>query len=146
MANVYPYFSYTGNPTSISLDYALFKSTSTVVQDGANSYSNLFDALVDTFLSAIEGLGYSNIPIIITESGWPSAGADVATIDNAQTYNNNLIKHVLSTAGTPKRPGSSIETYVFALFNEDLKDTGTESNFGLFYPSKQPIYSVNLSP
>jgi exo-beta-1,3-glucanase (GH17 family) len=84
MANVYPYFSYIGNRGSISLDYALFKSTSTVVQDGDRSYNNLFDAMVDTLLSAMEALGYPNIPLIITESGWPSAGADVATVDNAQ--------------------------------------------------------------
>ena len=57
-----------------------------------------------------------------------------------------MIKHELSTTGTPKRRGTSIEKYVFALFNEDLKDTGTESNFGLFYPSKHHVYYVNFSP
>ena len=72
MANIYPYFSYTGNRGSISLDYALFKSTSTVVQDGDRSYSNLFDAMVDTLFSVMEALGFSNVPIIVTESGWPN--------------------------------------------------------------------------
>uniref|UniRef100_A0A0C9QR68 TSA: Wollemia nobilis Ref_Wollemi_Transcript_13132_1327 transcribed RNA sequence n=1 Tax=Wollemia nobilis TaxID=56998 RepID=A0A0C9QR68_9CONI len=147
MANVYPYFSYISNEGTISLDYALFRSTSAVVTDGNLSYMNLFDAMVDALLSAMESLGHSNLPIVITESGWPSQGNDAATIDNAQTYNNNLIKHVLSTAGTPKRPGASIETYVFALFNEDLKPGDeTERHFGLFYPNQQPVYAVNFSP
>jgi len=103
--------------------------------------------LVDNFLSVIEALGYPNIPLIVTESGWPSGGADVATVDNARAYNNNLIHHVLSAVGTPKRPGTSIETYIFALFNENKK-TGleTERHFGLFYPNRHSVYSVNFSP
>uniref|UniRef100_A0A0C9RKW9 TSA: Wollemia nobilis Ref_Wollemi_Transcript_13084_1284 transcribed RNA sequence n=1 Tax=Wollemia nobilis TaxID=56998 RepID=A0A0C9RKW9_9CONI len=147
MANVYPYFSYTGNEGTISLDYALFRSTSPVVTDGDLSYTYLFDAMVDTLLSAMGSLGHGSLPIVITESGWPSAGGDAATVENAQTYNNNLIKHVLSSAGTPKRPGTSIETYIFALFNENLK-TGDEieKHFGLFNPNQQPVYPVNFSP
>eukprot|EP00253_Pinus_taeda_P013680 PITA_13680 len=147
MANVYPYFSYVGNSNSIHLDYALFQPTATAVPDGDHSYSNLFDAMVDSIFSAMEALGYSNIPLIVTESGWPSAGADAATTENAQAYNNNLIQHVLSNLGTPKRPGTNIETYIFALFNEDQK-TGdeTERHFGLFNPDQSPAYSVNFSP
>ncbi|GLJ18438.1 hypothetical protein SUGI_0326680 [Cryptomeria japonica] len=144
MANVYPYFSYDGD-RSIKLDYALFNPTPPVVDEGL-SYTNLFDAMVDAVLSAMESLGHPNIPIVITESGWPSAGKDVATIENAQTYNNNLIKHVLSNAGTPKRPGSSIETYIFALFNENLKGPAeVEKHFGLFNPDEQPVYPVKFS-
>jgi len=145
MANVYPFFSFVHNSKNIKLEYALFKSTSPVI-DGNHSYANLFDAIVDTIISAMEDLGY-NVPLIVTESGWPSAGKiNVTTIQNAQTYNNNLIRHVLSNAGTPKRPGS-IETYIFALFNEYKPNLDeTESHFGLFYPNKTPVYTVNFSP
>eukprot|EP00253_Pinus_taeda_P021360 PITA_21360 len=147
MVNVYPYFSYVGDSNDIHLDYALFQPTATAVTDQDHSYSNLFDAMVDSVFSAMEALGYSNIPLIVTESGWPSAGADAATTENAQAYNNNLIQHVLSNAGTPKRPGTNIETYIFALFNEDQK-TGDEieRHFGLFNPDQSPAYSVNFSP
>jgi len=147
MANVYPFFSYVNeNWRNISLEYALFKSTSTVMQDGDHSYTNLFDAIVDTIISAMEDLGYHDFPFIITESGWPSAGLNVATVDNAQAYNNNLIRHVLSNAGTPKRPGRSIETYIFAIFNENQKPGAeTERHFGLFNPDKTPVYPVNFS-
>eukprot|EP00253_Pinus_taeda_P010649 PITA_10649 len=112
------------------------------------SYTNLFDAIVDTIISAMENLGYDNIPLIVTESGWPSGGnINVATIEYARTYNNNLIRHVLSNAGTPKRPGRSIETYIFALFNEDKpSQDDTERHYGLFYPNKSPVYEVNFSP
>ncbi|GLJ18430.1 hypothetical protein SUGI_0326560, partial [Cryptomeria japonica] len=147
MAHVYPYFSFRDSGGSISADYALFRSTTTVVTDGNLMYKNLFDAIVDSFISAMEKLGQSNIPIVITESGWPSAGTSVATVENAQTYNNNLVKHVLSTDGTPKRPGNTIETYIFALFNENQKGGDEdERHFGLFDTNKSPVYPVNFSP
>ena len=77
--------------------------------------------MVDTIISVVENLGYHNFLLIVTESGWPSAGLNVATVDNAQAYNNNLIRHVLSNAGTPKRMGRSIETYIFSILNNLIR-------------------------
>lgn len=145
MANVYPYFSYIFNRDTISLDYALFKSTSTVVRDGDRNYNNLFDAMADALFSAMQALGYPTVPLVVTETGWPSAGEDVATVGNAQSYNNNLIRHVLSNVGTPKKPGTNLETYIFALFNENGKPGAeTERHFGLFNPDQSPSYPVSF--
>lgn len=150
MINVYPYFAYINNQEYISLAYALFTSRKVVVRDGGLGYQNLFDAMVDAVYSALErvGGGSESVEIIVSESGWPSRGdvGDVAaTIENAQTYNNNLIRHVSGGSGTPKRPGKSVETFVFALFNENLKPPGTEQNFGLFYPNMNEVYSVDFT-
>ena len=150
MVNVYPFFSYVNeNWRSISLEYALFKSTSAVMKDGNTATQTCLMPWLklDTIISATENLGYHHFPLIVTESGWPSGGTDVATVDNARTYTNNLISHVLSNAGTPKRPGMSIDTYIFALFNENNKGGDEiERHFGLFYPNKQSVYTVNFSP
>ncbi|KAG8053972.1 hypothetical protein GUJ93_ZPchr0001g30627 [Zizania palustris] len=142
LANVYPYFSYVGNQAQIGINYALFTSPGTVVQDGSNAYQNLFDALVDTFYSALESAGAGSVPIVVSESGWPSDGGTAASASNAQTYNQNLINHV--GQGTPKRPGG-MEAYIFAMFNENQK-TGaeTEKHFGLFNPDQSPAYSINF--
>ncbi|XP_047059817.1 glucan endo-1,3-beta-glucosidase, acidic isoform-like [Lolium rigidum] len=142
LANVYPYFTYTATPGN-DLNYALFTSSGTVVQDwNGLGYQNMFDSLVDTFYAALESAGAGSVTIVVSESGWPSAGDTAATPGNAQTYNQNLIKHV--GQGTPKRPGA-IETYVCAMFNED-KNTGAEieKHFGLFYPDQSPVYSISF--
>lgn len=148
MANVYPYFSYADNQAQISLDYALFKPSAPVVHDGGLEYRNLFDAMVDSLIAALERAGHPELPLLVTESGWPSAGDDgAATVDNARVYNNNLIRHVSSNQGTPRRPGKPIHTYIFSLFNENLKSgPDVERHFGLFYPNETPVYPVNFTP
>ncbi|PON48308.1 Glycoside hydrolase [Parasponia andersonii] len=147
LVNVYPYFAYVNNQDAIPLSYALFNSEQVVVKDGENTYKYLFDAIVDAVYSALEkvGGGGQSVQIVVSESGWPSGGNvgdAAATVEYAKTYNNNLIKHVSGNSGTPKRPGKSIETYAFALFNENLKPPGTEQNFGLFYPNMTEVYPV----
>ncbi|KAK2434877.1 glucan endo-1,3-beta-glucosidase [Trifolium repens] len=144
LANVYPYFAYTDNSGSIPLNYALFK------QQGNNAvgYQNLFDAQLDSIYAALEKAGHSNMKIIVSESGWPSAGSDranAATIDNSATYYANLINHIKSGKGTPKRPGA-IEVYLFAMFDENQKGGGsTEQHFGLFNPDKSAKFPLNFN-
>uniref|UniRef100_A0A7N0TIE5 Glucan endo-1,3-beta-D-glucosidase n=1 Tax=Kalanchoe fedtschenkoi TaxID=63787 RepID=A0A7N0TIE5_KALFE len=139
LANIYPYFSYTGNTRDIPLDYALFRSSGTPVHDpNGLRYQNLFDALVDSMHAALSKAGGANVPIVISETGWPSSGHPAATPDNAATYLRNLVNHVQK--GTPRKP-QPLETYIFAMFDENLKPgEATERHFGLFYPHVEAKY------
>ncbi|XP_027191063.1 glucan endo-1,3-beta-glucosidase-like [Cicer arietinum] len=139
LANVYPYFAYISDQKDISLEYATF------TQQGYTDigYQNLFDAMLDALYAAILKTGASDLQIVVSESGWPSAGGEGATTENAAAYYTNLINHVNSGNGTPMRPGQPIETYLFAMFDENLKPgAASEQYFGLFTPDKSQKYNI----
>ncbi|CAA7032923.1 unnamed protein product [Microthlaspi erraticum] len=142
LVNIYPYFAYASDPINILLDYAIFNTNRTVVQDGPLSYSNMFDVIFDAFVWAMEKEGVKDLQMVVSETGWPSAGnGNITTPEIASIYNGNFVKHVDSGKGTPKRPKSSIHGFLFATFNENQKPAGTEQNFGLYYPTDvKPIY------
>ncbi|GAB2299131.1 hypothetical protein Dimus_033203 [Dionaea muscipula] len=152
MLNVYPYYDYMQSNGVIPLDYALFQPLPTnkeaVDSNTLVHYTNVFDATVDAAYFAMADLNFTNIPVMVTESGWPSKGdanEPDATLENANTYNSNLIKHVLNNTGTPKHPGIAVSTYIYELYNEDLKPGPvSEKNWGLFDENGKPVYVLHL--
>ncbi|KAI5078689.1 hypothetical protein GOP47_0006360 [Adiantum capillus-veneris] len=149
IANAYPFFGYLGKPNSTNLQYALFNSSIPHYDNVTKlKYYNMFDAQVDAVYAAMARLGFKNITVAVGESGWPSAGDQYepgVSLENAKTFNSNLVKHLTSGKGTPLRPKAPVETYIFALFNENLKPgAGSERNYGLFKPDMTPVYDCGI--
>ncbi|KAL1567585.1 glucan endo-1,3-beta-D-glucosidase-like [Salvia divinorum] len=150
MINVYPFFAYESNADVIPLDYALFRRNAGVVDAGNGlKYFSLFDAQIDAVFAAMSALKYDDVPIVVTETGWPSKGDSNelgASIANAAAFNGNLVRRILSGGGTPLRPKANLTVFLFALFNEDKKFGPTsERNFGLFYPDGRKVYDIPLT-
>uniref|UniRef100_A0A7N0U7M5 glucan endo-1,3-beta-D-glucosidase n=1 Tax=Kalanchoe fedtschenkoi TaxID=63787 RepID=A0A7N0U7M5_KALFE len=153
MLNVYPYYDYMQSNGVIPLDYALFRplppNKEAVDSNTLLHYTNVFDAVIDAAYFAMSYLNFTNIPIVVLESGWPSKGDSSepdATVENANTYNSNLIRHVLNNTGTPKHPGTSVSTYIYELYNEDARSGAlSEKNWGLFDANGVPVYVLRLT-
>ncbi|OEL37820.1 putative glucan endo-1,3-beta-glucosidase GVI [Dichanthelium oligosanthes] len=147
LVNVYPYFAYSGSGGTVALGYALLSAdagAASSVSDGGAVYTNMFDAIVDATHAAVEKAGVQGLELVVSETGWPSGGGgEGASVENAAAYNNNVVRHV--GGGTPRRPGKEVETYLFAMFNENQKAEGVEQHFGLFQPDMSEVYHVDFT-
>ncbi|KAH7537202.1 hypothetical protein FEM48_Zijuj03G0067300 [Ziziphus jujuba var. spinosa] len=143
MANPYPYFGYSPKQEN----YALFKRNRGMPDRYTGIvYTNMFDANMDAVHSAMKALGYGDVNIVVGETGWPSVcEGPPCSPQIASQYNYNLVNHVESGKGTPLMPNRTFETYLFALFNENLKPGPTaERNWGLFQPDFTPVYNAGV--
>ncbi|KAM0053558.1 putative glucan endo-1,3-beta-D-glucosidase [Helianthus debilis subsp. tardiflorus] len=127
LANIYPYFGYINTEDRFkNLSYALFTAGGTVLKRVL--------------------AGGKDVEIVVSESGWPSDNGVEATVGNAGTYYKNLINHVRGTAGTPLKRERSIETYLFAMFDENTKPGNlSERHFGVFSPKKESKYGLSFN-
>ncbi|KAL1099760.1 hypothetical protein V6Z11_D05G182600 [Gossypium hirsutum] len=153
MMNLYPYYVFMENKGVVPLDNSLFKpltpSKEMVDPNTLLHYTNVLDAMIDAAYVSMKNLNVTDVVVLVTESGWPSKGDSkepYATKDNADTYNSNLIKHVLDRSGTPLHPEITSSVYIYELFNEDLRSPPvSEANWGLFYSNSTPVYLLHVS-
>ncbi|XP_077234073.1 putative glucan endo-1,3-beta-glucosidase BG1 [Tasmannia lanceolata] len=141
--NVYPYeyFAQHSNVTP-DITHYLFTATTPFVIDGEYEYKYVFDLMVDALLSAVQDLRASfpikYVKLIVAGTGWPHKGGDEATMENARTYNCNLIKHVNNGTPMSKKP---LEAYILGMYDEDNK---TENEwcryYGVFNEKGEPYY------
>ncbi|XP_014502109.1 glucan endo-1,3-beta-glucosidase 7 [Vigna radiata var. radiata] len=148
--NPYPFFAYQSDPRPETLAFCLFQPNSGRVDSGNGKlYTNMFDAQVDAVHSALTSMGFQDVEIVVAETGWPSRGDSNEVgpgLENAKAFNGNLINHLRSLVGTPLMPGKSVDTYIFALYDEDLKPgPGSERAFGLFKTDGTMAYDAGLA-
>ncbi|XP_076929557.1 glucan endo-1,3-beta-glucosidase 11-like [Bidens hawaiensis] len=149
LINAYPFFAYERNSNDVSLDYVLFQPNAGIIDSGNTfHYDNMLFAQIDAVHAALDKLGHKELPIQISETGWPSKGDgdEIGALkENAKKYNGNLLKIVKRNNGTPAMPNYDLNIFVFALFNENLKPGPTsERNYGLFKPDGTPAYDLGF--
>ncbi|KAK1435216.1 hypothetical protein QVD17_00977 [Tagetes erecta] len=152
MLNAYPYYGYVQSSGIFPIEYALFQSLPPVKQivdpNTLFHYDSMFDAMVDAAYNSISAYSISGIPIVVTETGWPWAGGANerdATVENAETFNNNLIKRVLNGSGPPSQPAIPMNTYIYELFNEDKKPGPlSERSYGVYFSNGSSVYTFGL--
>ncbi|KAA0046409.1 glucan endo-1,3-beta-glucosidase 6 [Cucumis melo var. makuwa] len=143
--NIYPFLSLNADP-HFPKEYAFFSGNAAPVIDGSISYTNVLDANFDTLVSALEKNGFSSMPLIIGEVGWPTDGDPNANKANAQRFNQGLIERINRRQGTPKRPVPT-DTYIFAIIDEDAKSIqpgSFERHWGVFNYDGTIKYSLNM--
>ncbi|CAA2965202.1 glucan endo-1,3-beta-glucosidase 1 [Olea europaea subsp. europaea] len=153
MMNLYPYYVFMENKGVVPLDNSLFKpltpSKEMVDPNTLLHYTNVLDAMIDSVYFSMKNLNVTDVVVLVTETGWPSKGDSkepYATIDNADTYNSNLIKHIFDRSGTPLHPEITSNVYIYELFNEDLRSSPvSEANWGLFYGNSTAVYLLHVS-
>ncbi|KAL3529766.1 hypothetical protein ACH5RR_009088 [Cinchona calisaya] len=153
MLNAYPYYGYVDSDGIFPIEYALFRPLSSVKQivdpNTLFHYDSMFDAMVDATYNSIAAFNLSGIPIVVTETGWPWFGGtneQDASIENAETFNNNLIRRVSNDSGPPSQPDIPINAYIYELFNEDKKaGPVSERNWGIIFTNGSTVYPISLS-
>ncbi|KAK3016737.1 hypothetical protein RJ639_006715 [Escallonia herrerae] len=145
MVNPYPYFGYSPK----NANFVLFRRNRGVFDRYTKkTYTNMFDMLMDAVFVSMKKLGYGDVDIVAAETGWPSMGETFepqCTVENAASYNGGLLRKVSSGVGTPLMPGRKFETYIFGLFNENMKPGSlAERNFGLFRPDFSQVYDIGI--
>ncbi|XP_076918272.1 glucan endo-1,3-beta-glucosidase 4-like isoform X2 [Bidens hawaiensis] len=152
MLNAYPYYGYVQSNGIFPIEYALFQALPPVKQivdpNTLFHYDSMLDSMVDATYNSISALNISVIPIVVTETGWPWAGGASerdATLENAETFNNNLIKRVLNGSGPPSQPAIPMNTFIYELFNEDKKPGPlSEQSYGVYFSNGSSVYTFSL--
>lgn len=143
--NIYPFISLYSD-SNFPVDYAFFEGFSSGVVDGSVTYSNMFDANLDTLIWALKKNGFANLPVIVGEIGWPTDGDTNANTQYAQKFNQGFMNHISTGQGTPMRSGP-IDAYLFSLIDEDEKSIqpgNFERHWGLYTYDGWPKYQLNL--
>ncbi|KAI3683461.1 hypothetical protein L1987_83965 [Smallanthus sonchifolius] len=146
MLNAFPYDSYVQSNGIFPIQYAFFQPLPVVKQivdpNTLFHYESMLDAMVDATYYSISAYNFSVIPIVVTETGWPGSGGaneSDATVENAETFNNNLIKRVLSGSGPPSQPAVLLNSYIYEMFDDDKKPS-----YGVFFRNGSSVYDLDF--
>ncbi|KAL6131555.1 hypothetical protein ACLB2K_069930 [Fragaria x ananassa] len=141
--NVYPYNLYRLR-SEIPIGFPLFQEHPFSFRDDMATgvrYWNLFDMMVDAVISAMAVAGHENIPLIVTETGWPSSSTDPREVEAnpvyAELYIKGLLGHLKSGRGTPLRKEGVAQVYIYELIDKQVR---VGRNWGILFANMTNKY------
>ncbi|KAL6128146.1 hypothetical protein ACLB2K_071502 [Fragaria x ananassa] len=141
--NVYPYNLYRLR-SEIPIGFPLFQEHPFSFRDDMTTgvgYRNLFDMMVDGVISAMAVAGHENIPLIVTETGWPSSSTDPREVEAnpvyAELYIKGLLGHLKSGRGTPLRKEGVAQVYIYELIDKQVR---VGRNWGILFANMTNKY------
>ncbi|PWA55948.1 Glycoside hydrolase, catalytic domain-containing protein [Artemisia annua] len=139
---VHPFIAYSGS--TFPSTFALFEKSTFLVLDTktGHSYLNLFDFMVDSLYRALEVKGFPDLPLIITETGWPCLDARCS---QATSYLNGLVRHVKTVDGTPSRKDGVPYIYFYQMFSVRRLAYPTFHDYGMCYPNMTMKFPLMFS-
>lgn len=146
--NMYPHLHIVEK--KFPLEFAFFDNNSTFnVKDGANVYTNIFDFVYDSFVWALKKNGFGNMKIIVTQIGWPTDGHIYANASTAERFFNGLLKKMSKDEGTPLLRGVPIDTYIYNLNDENMRDITFRGpsirHYGIYDFKGTPKFHMDLT-
>lgn len=147
IVNLYPYLSLYQDQ-NFPVNFAFFEGTGNPLIDGANSYSNVLEASIDSVGYSLAAANAPDMPIVLGEVGWPTDGEKSANIEYARRFNQGLLNFMMTRKGTPKFPNTFFDFYLFGLLDEDAKSVAPgnfERHWGVFDYAGQQKYPLDLS-
>ncbi|XP_059639612.1 glucan endo-1,3-beta-glucosidase 8-like [Cornus florida] len=145
--NMSPFLSVYENPVSF-LNFSFFDGNASAITDNKTTYTNAFDVVYDTVVSALSKAGVPDLKLVVAEIGWPTDGDINANVKNAKRFYDGLVKKVSGNkAGTPLRPGT-IDAYAYTILDENNRSIARgpfEKHWGLFTYDGKPKFSFDFT-
>lgn len=145
--NLHPIFSAQENNWPIEFAFMDNKSNFTIV-DGKYTYRNAFEFMYDAMVVAIEKAGYPHMEIVIGQIGWPTDGAEDASVENAERFYRSFLTYIAQKKGTPRRPNKNIDVYLAALTDENkvpLEMGAYQRRRGIYNYDGKPKFKIDFT-
>uniref|UniRef100_M1D300 Glucan endo-1,3-beta-glucosidase n=1 Tax=Solanum tuberosum TaxID=4113 RepID=M1D300_SOLTU len=146
LVNIYPFLSLHKNK-HFPIEFAFFDGQTKAVRDNGISYTNMFDANLDTLVVSLKKASCSGVKIIVGEIGWPTDGDLYGNVTLAKRFYSGFFKKMATKKGTPLYPGF-IEYYLFSLTDENEKSIlpgSFERHWGIFRYDGKPKFPMDIT-
>ncbi|XP_019177206.1 PREDICTED: glucan endo-1,3-beta-glucosidase 8-like [Ipomoea nil] len=146
MVNIYPFLSLYENK-NFPVEFAFFDGRAKSVHDKGATYTNMFDANLDTLIWSLRKAKCGDVNVIVGEIGWPTDGNKNANMKMAEKFYKGFLRKMAKKEGTPVHKGV-VEFYLFSLTDENAKSIAPgefERHWGIFGYDGKPKFPIDFT-